>query len=94
MFILACVLCLAGDIRVNEQPALVGMHTLFMREHNRIWAELKKINPHWSADMFFQTARKIVIAEMQVIVYTEWLPVVMGVDGIRQYGLKTKKRVC
>ena len=26
----------AGDVRVNEHPALVAMHTLWMRQHNRI----------------------------------------------------------
>ena len=83
-----------GDVRTNEQPGLVSMHTLFLREHNRIWEELRKINPHWTAEELFQTARKIVIGIMQNIVYTEWLPVVMGKDGITQYGLKTDRHVC
>ena len=86
--------CIIGDVRTNEQPGLVSMHTLFLREHNRIWEELRKINPHWTAEELFQTARKIVIGIMQNIVYTEWLPVVMGKDGITQYGLKTDRHVC
>ena len=34
----------AGDIRANENVVLTTLHTLFIREHNRIAEEIKKIN--------------------------------------------------
>ena len=45
------------------------MHTLFMREHNRIARYLKKLNPHWKGDVIYSEARKIVGAKMQHITY-------------------------
>ena len=40
----------AGDVRANEQLALTSMHTLWMREHNRVAGELLRLNPHWNGD--------------------------------------------
>jgi len=41
----AGLLFAAGDSRANEQPGLIAMHTLFVREHNRLCDEYKSKNP-------------------------------------------------
>lgn len=76
----------AGDIRVNEQIGLTAMHTIWMREHNRIARELKEINAHWDGETLYQEARKIVGAQMQLITYEYWLPVVLGKKGMEMLG--------
>lgn len=68
----------AGDVRSFEQPGLFGMHTLWVREHNRIAKELKELNPSWDDNRLFQEARRIVNAEYQHIIYKEWLPILLG----------------
>lgn len=55
---------LAGDFRVNEQIGLTVMHTIWMREHNRIARRLKVLNPQWNGEKLYQEARKIVGAEV------------------------------
>ncbi|ODM94302.1 Peroxidasin [Orchesella cincta] len=69
---------LAGDERVNEMPALTTMHTLLVREHNRIAGEVQQVRPQWSDDEVFENARRILIAEWQNVVYGEYLPVILG----------------
>lgn len=76
----------AGDIRANEQVGLTAMHTIWLREHNRIAAELKEINFHWDGETLYQEARKIVGAEMQLITYERWLPIVLGMEGMKMLG--------
>uniref|UniRef100_A0A3B5M1K1 Thyroid peroxidase n=1 Tax=Xiphophorus couchianus TaxID=32473 RepID=A0A3B5M1K1_9TELE len=56
----------AGDGRVNEGLPLIALHTLWLREHNRLAETLKLINQHWSPEAVFQEARKIVGALHQV----------------------------
>ena len=58
-----------GDDRVNVFPPLNALHTLFMREHNRIATVLKSQTGSLTDEELFQKARKIVGAEMQVITY-------------------------
>lgn len=56
----------AGDSRVNEGLPLTTLHTLWLREHNRIAESLKHINDHWSAETVYQETRKIIGALHQV----------------------------
>lgn len=67
-------LFVAGDPRANENPLLISIHTLFVREHNRLCDELKSENPFWSDEELYQHARKLVGGFIQSIVYNEWLP--------------------
>lgn len=69
---------LAGDKRAAEQPGLLSLHTLFVREHNRQAGIIAKQNPLMSDDKIFAEARKIVTAEIQAITYNEFLPVLLG----------------
>jgi len=69
---------LAGDVRANENPNLLSMHTMFVREHN-YWAEkLAQDNPDWSDQQLYDAARSIVEFELQSITYNEWLPHLIG----------------
>ena len=72
-------LFVAGDPRANENPLLIAIHTVFVREHNRICDELAIQNPGWSSDKIYNTARKKVGALIQGITYFEWLPS-QGID--------------
>ncbi|BAZ44788.1 putative heme peroxidase [Chondrocystis sp. NIES-4102] len=76
---------IAGDNRVNENSALVAMHTLFMREHNRLAAELAIAHPEWTDEQLYQRARQINIAQYQAVVYREYLPSLLGVGIIPEY---------
>jgi len=78
----------AGDERANENPLLLAMHTLFVREHNRQCDIEKSIHPGWNDERLYQAARKIVIAELQNIVYYEWLPA-LGIEVPPYTGYKS-----
>ncbi|KAJ8977727.1 hypothetical protein NQ317_019401, partial [Molorchus minor] len=62
----------SGDTRTNQMVTLAVLHTVFLREHNRIADFLAKLNPHWHDERIFLEARQIVVAEMQVIIYKEF----------------------
>ncbi|NXT85229.1 PERE peroxidase, partial [Zapornia atra] len=69
---------LAGDSRASEMLELACMHTLFVREHNRLARGLKRINPHWNGEKLYQEARKILGAMIQIITYRDYLPLLLG----------------
>lgn len=78
-------LYLAGDIRANENIALTSMHTVFVREHNRLVTELAAEDPSLTDEELYQAARATVRAQLQAITYNEFLPALLGSDALSQY---------
>ncbi|HMB91561.1 MAG TPA: peroxidase family protein, partial [Rhodothermales bacterium] len=70
---------IAGDVRANEQPILSALHTLFVREHNRLCDELAADHPTWTDEQLYQHARRMNVGFIQAIAFEEWLPA-LGVD--------------
>lgn len=89
-----CLFCkhktIAGDHRVNVIPSLGGNHLVFVREHNRIVEELRKVRPDWDAATLFQETRKIIGALLQQINYREFLPSILREEDLVKYNLKLK----
>ncbi len=78
-------LFIAGDVRANEQVGLTAMHTLFVREHNRLAELIAKDNNNLSGDQIYEKARQIVAAQMQAITYYEFLPALLGQNALGKY---------
>lgn len=74
-----------GDIRINENSALISMHTVWIREHNYQVDRLRKDHPDWTEDQIFDAARVIVEAEYQNIVFNEYVPFLLGTDNVPEY---------
>jgi peroxidase len=67
-----------GDPRVMENPELTAVTILFMREHNFWVRSLRAGHPDWTASQLYGMAKAITTAEYQNIVYTEYLPALIG----------------
>ncbi len=76
---------LAGDIRANEQVGLTAMHTLFVREHNRLAEAIALEDPNLTGEEVYLRARQIVGAQMQKVTYSEFLPLLLGPSAIPPY---------
>ncbi len=74
---------LAGDVRSNEQNGLTAVHTLFVREHNRLVTLLSPLQV--TDEEKYQIARIIVSGEIEAITYNEFLPVLLGPDALPPY---------
>ncbi|XP_037956398.1 chorion peroxidase [Teleopsis dalmanni] len=77
----------SGDGRTNQIISLITTHILFAREHNRIAGILHRMNPQHSDEQIFQEARRILIAELQHIIYNEYLPIVVGAMQMKRFRL-------
>ncbi|XP_033756913.1 chorion peroxidase-like [Pecten maximus] len=78
---------MAGDERSNLVASIGALHTLLMREHNRIALKLHEINPMWDDEKLYQETRKIVAAIIQHITYNEYLPLIIGKPLVNYYNL-------
>ncbi len=92
-------LFLAGDIRANEQVGLTATHTLFVREHNRLAEDIGQRLDNGEAelvdlfeesglsrgDFIYEASRQIVGAEIQVITYNEFIPLLLGNNTLDNY---------
>lgn len=63
----------SGDPRVHENPALLALHTIFIREHNRFAKIIAQKYPKWNDEQLYQAARKIVGAEIQSVTVNEYV---------------------
>ncbi|KAJ8875949.1 hypothetical protein PR048_023857 [Dryococelus australis] len=81
---------LAGDNRVNEQVVLSVLHTMLVRQHNQIADRLQHINPHWDDERLYQETRHIVGALLQHVTYSEFLPMLLGKETMKKYGLEPR----
>ena len=98
----------AGDIRANEQIGLIAVHTLFVREHNRLATDLYERLEAGETELvdafdafaatsdetdvavlrdefIYQSARKVVGAQIQKITYDEFLPILIGENTLDPY---------
>ncbi|XP_073529588.1 thyroid peroxidase [Phyllobates terribilis] len=75
----------AGETRSNEVTTLAAMHTLWLREHNRVARALKNINPQWSSETTYQETRKIVGALHQVFTIRDYIPKILGLSAVKKY---------
>jgi hypothetical protein len=82
---------LNGDPRTEDNVMLTSIQTIFLREHNRIASELLQLNYSLTSDFLYQTARKIVIAEYNNIIYDEYLPALLGTELSNKYGLLSER---
>ncbi|XP_048259385.1 peroxidase-like [Haliotis rufescens] len=78
----------AGDERVDEHMSLASMHTIWLREHNRVARRLARINPQWDDERLFQETRRILGAMIQHISYADFLPLVLSPKFLTKFGLR------
>jgi peroxidase len=69
---------LCGDTRCQEHPILLAIHTMFLREHNRLARLFQRRFPRANDELIYQHARVVNILQYQSLVWEEYLPLVFG----------------
>jgi len=52
---------------------------MFTRFHNVVADMLHQLNPQWPDEVLYQEARKFIGALNQIIVYRDYLPILLGI---------------
>ncbi len=76
---------IAGDVRAGENVVLTSLHTLFVREHNRLVDEISARHPDLDADDLYLAARARVEGLIQAITFNEFLPLLVGEGTVPDY---------
>lgn len=74
-----------GDERANQTVSLLVHHTIWHQNHNWHVDQLRSKNPQWSEEQLYQAARAMNEAEYQNVVYSEYLPKLIGEGKISQF---------
>jgi peroxidase len=82
---------MAGDDRFEQTPMLSGMHAVFLRLHNKFALKLGSLNRIWSDEIIFQETRRLLIAIYQHIIYSQWLPIIIGNKNMEKFNLNPSK---
>ncbi|XP_040574499.1 salivary peroxidase/catechol oxidase [Lepeophtheirus salmonis] len=83
---------IAGDPRAVVIPELTAIHTLFVREHNRIAKEILETFPSMDKETIFQEARRILGAENQNVVFDQYLASLFSHKYLDRYRLRITSR--
>ena len=78
-----------GDPRATVQPGLTSLYSLFLNEHNRIAKKIKLSSSSLNDEQIYQRTRVLVIAELQNIIFQEFLPAILGPDWMSNITLPT-----
>ena len=68
----ATLFAFGGD-RANSVPQVAMLNTLFLREHNRLAAEIEDAHPDWDDDRVFETTRNTIIVMFIKIVVEDYI---------------------
>uniref|UniRef100_A0A2M4BFK9 Putative chorion peroxidase n=1 Tax=Anopheles marajoara TaxID=58244 RepID=A0A2M4BFK9_9DIPT len=71
----------SGDTRVNVNPYVTLLHTLFLRSHNRLAKHLALVAPRWTDEQLFTVARVVNTRVYRKIV-REWLTTITGSEPV------------